>query len=378
MPTFDQDFSDLPSIRFGVEIECIGLGATRAVAALTEAGLDAYDAGYTHETSRRWKIVSDSSLHGPRPCEVVSPILQGAEGLRDLLTVLNTLRRKGARVNSSCGIHVHIDAAGFQPEELVNILRRYSAFEETITSFMPRSRRNNYYSRSIRGYYRLDGVDTLESFRRLARRSDRYLNVNLQAYLRHGTLEFRQHGGSLSAEKVGNWVRFLLHFVEASKAQAPEVPAPAPTPAPQPQSASRRGPRSGEQASALKTILNRLLISRGLSNPLTDEDLCDGLRVSAGSLATYISKLRRSYGVNIRRDRRAGVYRINHMRGDDVIAAAFIALNAEIGAATPAPVPTPPPAPAPVIIPINRDAWDRGVPTDVRSALQERMMDLAA
>lgn len=58
----------------------------------------------------------------------------------------------------------------------------------------------------------------------------RYFKINLQAYLRHGTIEFRQHSGSANATKVCNWVRFLQAFIDESCRRAhPEITA-----APQP------------------------------------------------------------------------------------------------------------------------------------------------
>lgn len=45
----------------------------------------------------------------------------------------------------------------------------------------------------------------------------RYYKLNLQSYTRHHTIEFRQHQGTVSAEKIGNWVRFLNGFIDESR-----------------------------------------------------------------------------------------------------------------------------------------------------------------
>lgn len=60
-----------------------------------------------------WKLVTDSSLQGNNTFELVSPILVGENGLKELETVCWVLDICNAKVNDSCGFHVHMDAASF-------------------------------------------------------------------------------------------------------------------------------------------------------------------------------------------------------------------------------------------------------------------------
>jgi hypothetical protein len=46
----------------------------------------------------------------------------------------------------------------------------------------------------------------------------RYHKLNLTAYRRHRTVEFRQHSGTLEANKAINWVLLCLRMVDAAKA----------------------------------------------------------------------------------------------------------------------------------------------------------------
>jgi hypothetical protein len=55
----------------------------------------------------------------------------------------------------------------------------------------------------------------------------RYFKVNLQSYHTYGTVEFRQHSGTLNAAKAVNWVRLLDSFITATKSLT-DNPAPAP------------------------------------------------------------------------------------------------------------------------------------------------------
>ena len=50
-----------------------------------------------------------------------SPKLEYAE-MEKLQEVIRSLRRAGGRVNSSCGMHVHVDASKHTPQSLKNVL----------------------------------------------------------------------------------------------------------------------------------------------------------------------------------------------------------------------------------------------------------------
>ena len=62
-----------------------------------------------------WKAERDSSIQpgpGYMAAEVVSPVLKGADGLRQLKTVCDWLNSVGAKVNRSTGFHVHVSGEG--------------------------------------------------------------------------------------------------------------------------------------------------------------------------------------------------------------------------------------------------------------------------
>lgn len=51
----------------------------------------------------------------------------------------------------------------------------------------------------------------------ILRSANRYRKLNLQSFWQHGTVEFRQHQGTVEAEKACNWVRFCLRMVIAAR-----------------------------------------------------------------------------------------------------------------------------------------------------------------
>lgn len=99
---------------FGIEIEAYNCTRERLARELTAAGINVQVEGYNHTNYRdHWKLVTDSSLNGDNSFELVSPILQGEQGLEEVEKVCWVLELCDVRVNDSCGLHVHMDAATF-------------------------------------------------------------------------------------------------------------------------------------------------------------------------------------------------------------------------------------------------------------------------
>lgn len=195
---------------FGVEIEC--LGDQQAICrAMRQAGLSCEVEGYNHATRTHWKVVTDSSVHGGSGlvgCELVSPVLCGADGEREVELACTALRAAGVRINRSCGLHVHQgNAETWDAARRGRLFRAYGAIEPVIDSFMPPSRRNgNVYCASCRDR---DMHDT------------RYfkLNASLRNLRTPQTVEFRQHSGTFEAPKVLAWVRFTRAMMDADLEQ---------------------------------------------------------------------------------------------------------------------------------------------------------------
>ena len=208
---------------FGVEIELKGLTPYAAANALRAAGLIAYDEGYNHDARPHWKCVLDGSVSGG--CEVVSPILSGEQGLADVVVAMNALRNAGATVDTACGMHVHLDARDLTGDEFARIFGFYTERQDLFDSMVAPSRRNNQYARKYSaseiGYIKDAARADKNSVGRAA--STRYVTVNVQSYGRHGTIEFRQHQGTLNGTKATAWVRMLLAIACKVQATAEET-----------------------------------------------------------------------------------------------------------------------------------------------------------
>lgn len=205
-----------PSNRlFGVEIEVNGINRNSASDALNSIGIPTRSEDYNHTRRTWWKATRDGSLSGgAQSCEIVSPPLPyNRDSLLLVAKVIQTLRDNGATVDNSCGIHVHIDARNVTSNmDLFSriLFLKYRENEEKIDLLVAESRRgnSNRFCMSMQNF----GRDV--NYTRL--RQDRYYKLNFASFERHGTIEFRQHEGSLNDKKVVAWIIFCMGFFETS------------------------------------------------------------------------------------------------------------------------------------------------------------------
>jgi len=252
MATFDHNRT------YGIEIE-MSWGRenrpaqTTVARALMNAGLMASAAGYTHDVSAGWKVVSDGSVSNG--WEIVSPILSGLNGKEQLKAAMRAVKEIGAITHASCGIHVHHGVHDFTAKQLANIANIYANNEEVIDQLVAPSRRgdcqwaqsmknqrNGFYAPSVDPevpYYdaiasytpsmlppvpwqsdQTANSDDRQKKSRLVQQlapGGRYYKVNFHSYLRQGTVEFRQHQSSLNAIKIWDWVVFTQMVVTTAK-----------------------------------------------------------------------------------------------------------------------------------------------------------------
>ena len=213
--------NSINDITFGVEIECYNVVREEIAQRLREAGIACYVEGYNHtDHTDHFKVVTDASLCGNDTAEVVSPILKGQAGMQTLEKVCKVLNEINAKVNKSCGLHVHFGLNNVDFKTYRNIFINYAKCENVIDSFMPQSRRNNTYCQSFRAhgniYELLMGACSREDIADIFSR-DRYYKVNPVAYRRHNTIEFRQHSGTVDFAKISNWIEFLKGLISYSR-----------------------------------------------------------------------------------------------------------------------------------------------------------------
>lgn len=213
--------------KIGVEIEFFGVNYRTVISALKRVGVNIADwSGYTHAVVPQWKLVYDASVTSTgtglsNGLELVSPPLKMHEMEAQLEKVMEVLNGLGAKVDRSCGIHVHHEIDDLNVNHIKNIYKLYKKHENHINLLMPASRRQ---SAEQRGYCRaisntemakIELAETIEQIRYA--QETRYRVINFQAYVKYGTIEFRQHSGSTDFRKLMNWIRITQSLVASAK-----------------------------------------------------------------------------------------------------------------------------------------------------------------
>ncbi len=222
-PSAPTNFEFAFTRKFGVEIEFFGASDSNLNQNFRTAGLEIKTESYNHTTRPHWKFVSDASIIGQNAKEMVSPVLQGSEGLKDFRKACKALRLSNVKVNKSCGVHIHLDVNDYSIENFRTLVKNQYLIEKQIDKIMPKSRRGNVnrYCQGFRGNTQasfFQKVDDCRTIRELAGIFlTRYFKLNLQSFQRHGTVEFRQHGASTNYLKIKNWILICARLVEFSK-----------------------------------------------------------------------------------------------------------------------------------------------------------------
>lgn len=170
-------------IEFGAPVDKSKLGAelfnaglSKYVTLKTDGSLRDFPAGYhAHELT------------------VCAPASEYKSVLARALQVINS---NGARVNKTCGLHVHLDMRNDNKDIAFSNL--VSALP-ILYQMIPASRRDNTYCKR----------NKIKSFARV-RGTDRYMGINPCSYSKFRTHEARLHSGTTDFAKISNFVEILM------------------------------------------------------------------------------------------------------------------------------------------------------------------------
>ena len=252
---------------FGVEVEMTGLTREDAAQALAAYfGTEARYTGGTYETwsvtdtkRRVWKLMSDGSIQPERKSrdgyrqldkysetgkkykvELVTPKLAYSRlpVLRDCLRVL---AQAGAKVNESCGIHVHVDAANHNRQSLKNLMGIMFSKEDILfKALQVNEGRAKEWCKKVREpmlrQARALSADETKDLTELERiwyegtdghsehyNWTRYHALNLHSVFYRGTVEFRCFNSTLDPARVAAYVNLCLAISAQAIAQRSTV-----------------------------------------------------------------------------------------------------------------------------------------------------------
>ncbi|RLC88881.1 MAG: hypothetical protein DRJ03_01180 [Chloroflexi bacterium] len=235
---------------FGIEIECISRVAGHQLSTKInqafrdnniehDCSTDSY--GHSRGNNRtHWGIKPDSSINSTarfrHACEIVSPKLQGDEGLKALKVVCDAIDGS-VNVNRSCGLHVHHDIRN--SEDVRHLVNAWIDNEKYFMQVTPRSRRDNRYCKTWNSIHygrspqklsvtetgRVNKTQIDNKIRNWWHNSvgTRYTTLNMEGYLYRGAVEIRLHSATYEYTKMANWIIATQEFV--NKALMQEMPA---------------------------------------------------------------------------------------------------------------------------------------------------------
>lgn len=224
---------------FEMTVPKIGVGAGTEVqetlaGVLTANGLRAKVRGYDHSpvpAGYDLVVEYDSSVRGESryrgiqwySVEIKTRILNGIEDWERIVPqTLAICSYMGARVNRSCGHHLHIEFPEFleRPTVVRSLYNLIHRFEPVLYGLLAPSRRESSYASPMPNRSRLlHGCKTREDFHRALFTWQRRYGFNLihlwQQEAQGGPrIEFRYHQGTLCPDKARHWVRLVNRLVE--------------------------------------------------------------------------------------------------------------------------------------------------------------------
>ena len=155
--------------------------------------------------------------------EFVSPICQ-YEDIETVQELVRKLRAGGARVNDSCGLHVHVDASSHTPQTLRNIVNIMASKEDLLyKTLQVQVNREEYCLKADTRFLEelnhkrprtMEEVEELWYNGRGSRYHhydiSRYHALNLHSVFSKGTIEFRMFNSTLHAGEVKAYIQLCL------------------------------------------------------------------------------------------------------------------------------------------------------------------------
>lgn len=222
----------MKNLRFGVEVELDNLSLVSA----KETVEDYLEGPYDH-LGREWKVCADASV--PNGFELVTPPMYYADIVL-MQEIFRRLRLRGARRSSDTGVHVHVSAREFSPQQLVSLINLYASYSELFIKML------NVYSHrrllfcqpvlpfakklSLLDEISFDAISTAwygdNSQDTSNERYDetRYTELNIHSYFYRRTVEFRAFNSTNHAGKIKSFIVLAIALVSYAQRYSGVIP----------------------------------------------------------------------------------------------------------------------------------------------------------
>lgn len=187
----------------GVEIECIVPSTGRVNASLNKSRVK----GIKHVVA----LSRDSSISGEYGIEV-KLLLRSSNYISIITEVCDILRKCGGRVNSSCGLHIHIGLNHLSTN------RDKMALYRLLVDKLGEIKEAVHPSRYDNTYCKLNVNNKID-------KGSRYRAINGQSISKHNTIEVRLHQGTISPHKIIAFIDLLKYLTiqDATELAKPRI-----------------------------------------------------------------------------------------------------------------------------------------------------------
>jgi hypothetical protein len=232
LPTGDETAKQSAKLYF--RLKSLGFGMRFPFSSFVPKNDDVYE---------KWAITIDSSVVNPLRfvvregksgyyaekvfnfgLEIVSPILEGANGGFQAQAVTETLKALGFRSNQTCGFHIHVDVSDASLEELKNIATAFAKNERRIDDFIDPQRRGEkaVFAKSVAGVdlSKIDAAKDVHGLIEVVNHGDRNSKfdiTNLGVPGAPPTVQYRGEGGAGYIDNVMGYTVLMVNFTHMAR-----------------------------------------------------------------------------------------------------------------------------------------------------------------
>lgn len=256
------NMKSMGDMRVGIEVEFTGLNRRKLAKRFVRLGYFKKCIEETHMVSgsarirlrlvdlknRAWYLVVDRSILPESKsgknvsgnidymCELVTPVLETEYDMLFFYSIIREIENRGGRVNSTCGIHIHVDAPK-EVEVLKEIFERFLANQRKYAELF------DIPTYRLEKYTKLYDDEFIEDFKdkksSILSREDfldfiydrlgegkprddeknpaRYFILNFDTMYKRGTLEFRMFNSTLKSKTINKYLGWVYSFINYKK-----------------------------------------------------------------------------------------------------------------------------------------------------------------